>query len=107
MKTMNEGMKGFLLAQPYTVFTTIDKKGYPHSSCKGIVDIDKNGRIYLLDLYVGKTHENLEHNNSVNITVVNEHKFTGYCVKGKAHMINIKDIDPDVIEKWDKKIKSR
>ena len=49
----------FLEAQGVVLLTTIDEKGFPHSSCKGIVKIEETGRVYLLDAYrgeIGRAH---------------------------------------------------
>jgi uncharacterized pyridoxamine 5'-phosphate oxidase family protein len=97
----------FFHSQPFTIVTTIDKKGYPHNSCKGIVDIDESGRVYLLDLYTTKTYENLKNNPSISITAVNEHKFIGYSLKGKAKIMPKNKISKRILKLWEKKITSR
>lgn len=107
MKKLTEGIIRFLHAQPYTIVTTIDKNGCPHNSCKGIVDIKKDGRVYLLDLYKKETYENLKHNSHVNITAVDEHKFMGYSLKGKASIIKRSSIKPHIKKLWEDKITKR
>jgi general stress protein 26 len=97
----------FLHRQHYTVISTIDKAGSVHNSCKGIVDIDLRGRIYLLDLYKQRTYKNLKNNTTISLTVVDEHHFKGYCLKGKAKIISQDKIKHDIIKAWDKKITSR
>jgi uncharacterized pyridoxamine 5'-phosphate oxidase family protein len=97
----------FFHSQPFTVISTIDKKGYPHNSCKGIVEIDKSGRVYLLDLYTAATYENLKDNPRISITAVNEHKFIGYSLKGKAKIVRKNKISNRVLKLWEKKIASR
>lgn len=106
MKLSEEIIK-FLHAQPYTIITTIGKNGCPHNSCKGIVNIDKNGTIYLLDLYKGKTLENLRENPRISITAVNEHRFTGYCLKGRARIGKRKDLRSHIVKSWEDRIKKR
>lgn len=97
----------FFHNQHFTVVSTIDKTGYPHNSCKGIVDIDKNGKIYLLDLYMGKTYENLKGNPHISITAVDEHKFIGYSLKGKAKVIPRNKVNRRALKLWENKIISR
>ncbi len=107
MRTLNEGIIRFLHNQHYVVVTTIDKKGCPHNSCKGIVDIDKDGKIYLLDVYKGKTFNNLKNNPHINITAVDEHRFIGYCLKGRARLVKKEDVDVHLITTWGQKITKR
>ena len=51
MKTLLPDIIQFFSKQGFVVVSTIDGKGKPHNSCKGIVDIDSSGRVYLFDLY--------------------------------------------------------
>jgi general stress protein 26 len=97
----------FLYRQHYTVISTLDKDGSIHNSCKGIVQIDENGNIYLLDLYKQRTYENLKIDPSISLTVVDEHKFKGYSLKGKAKIISEDKIKPEILQAWDKKISGR
>jgi len=104
---LNDEITHFLCRQNYTVISTIDKDGYVHNSCKGIVRIDDNGAIYLLDLYKQRTYENLTNNPVISLTVVDEHKFKGYSLKGKAELISAENMTDDIILAWDKKISGR
>lgn len=97
----------FFHNQRFTIIATIDKNGYPHSSCKGIVEIDKRGRVYLLDLYRAKTYENLKKNPRISITGVDEHKFIGYCLKGKAKIVPRNRVSKRILKLWEDKITSR
>lgn len=97
----------FFHNQHFTIISTIDKKGYPHNSCKGIVEIDKSGKAYLLDLYMAGTYENLKNNPAISITAVDEHKFTGYCLKGKAKIVPKDKVNKRILKLWEDKITSR
>ncbi len=97
----------FFHNQHFTIISTIDKKGYPHNSCKGIVKIDKSGRVYLLDLYKAGTYENLKNNPAISITGVDEHKFAGYCLKGKAKIVPKDKVNKRVLKLWEDKVISR
>ncbi len=97
----------FLKKQHYAIISTIDKNGAIHNSCKGVVDIDKQGIIYLLDLYKQRTYMNLQFNPNIALTVVDEHKFEGYSLKGKVKIISGKKITQEMMKAWEKKITSR
>ena len=104
---LSDELVHFLHRQGHTVISTIDEDGSIHNSCKGIVEIDKEGNIYLLDLYKQRTYENLKNNNHITLTVVDEHKFEGYCLKGKATIVDEKKVLSKTIEAWEKKITGR
>ncbi|MDP2942091.1 MAG: pyridoxamine 5'-phosphate oxidase family protein, partial [Candidatus Omnitrophota bacterium] len=59
MNIISDDVKRFILAQHFAIVSTVGSDGIPHSSCKGIVKINTDGTIYLLDLYMGQTYENL------------------------------------------------
>ena len=89
------------------IVTTIDREGRPHSSCKGLVKINKNGKAYLLDLYFRRTFENLKHNPNISLTVFDEHKFKGYCLKGKAQISGGKKPGKALSRAWEEMIAAR
>ncbi len=107
MKRLSEEIIHFFHRQNFVVVSTVDRDGSPHNACKGIVKIDQEGRVYLLDLYMRKTYENLKENPNLSITAVDEHKFHGYCLKGKADIISRDRLTTDIITAWDKRINSR
>ena len=107
MLRLDENIIHFFQAQGSVVMATIDKSGFPHTACKGIVKIEEAGRIYLLDAYHGQTFNNLKQNPLVSITAFNEHKFIGYCLKGKAHLIHKDELDVNIVKAWDDRIASR
>lgn len=87
--------------------STIDKSGFAHSACKGIVKINRNGKAYLLDLYRANTYENLKRNPHISITAFDEHKFIGYCLKGKAEIQAAAKLRSEIIRAWEARITSR
>jgi general stress protein 26 len=107
MKRIDALIVHFLQNQHFVVVSTVDKNGFPHASCKGIVEIDPKGKIYLLDLYAAQTFANLKRNSRLSITAVNEHRFVGYCLKGKAKIALREKMPARLIEAWEKKITSR
>jgi hypothetical protein len=107
MQKLTDDIIHFFQNQNFTIISTLDKKGSLHNACKGIIEIKKSGKIYLLDLYKGKTYENLKRNRNISITTVDEHKFKGYCLKGKAKIISADRLNSQVIAAWEAKIASR
>ena len=107
MKGLTDRIIHFFGNQGFVIISTIDKKGRPHSSCKGIVQIQKEGRIYLFDLYKAETYKNLQSNTNISITSVDEHKFEGYCLKGKARIVAGGALNSQTIKAWEEKIAGR
>lgn len=107
MKRLSDEIVQFLQGQGIVIVSTIDRGKTVHGSCKGIVKINKNGRIYLLDLYMKRTYENIKRDPHISITAVDEHRFKGYCLKGKAKIITEKDISSKISKAWEDRITSR
>ncbi len=107
MKKLSDEIIHFFRDQGCVIVSTIDKNGFPHSSCKGIVKINRNGRIYLLDLYRAGTYENLKRDSHISITAIDEHKFMGYCLKGRAGIIPEEELKSHIIRAWEARITSR
>jgi len=107
MKKLPDEIIQFFHNQGCVIVSTIDKNGFPHSACKGIVQINRNGRVYLLDLYRARTYENIKQNPHISITAIEEHKFMGYCLKGKAEIIPEGKLESHIIKAWETRITSR
>ena len=107
MKKLPAEVVHFFHKQGFIIVSTVDSANTPHNSCKGIVEIDPKGRIYLLDLYRGMTLTNLRDNPNIGITAVDEHKFIGYCLKGKAKIADKKELNHRLVEAWEKRIANR
>ena len=107
MKRLDAEIINFFQNQNFVLVSTVNKDGSLHNACKGIVTIDQQGKVYLLDLYRGKTHDNLKQNPNISITAVDEHKFTGYCLKGKIKESSEERLTPQIITAWEEKIISR
>ena len=107
MKRLSEDVIQFFHNQGCVIVSTIDKNGFPHSACKGIVQINRNGRVYLLDLYHARTYQDLKQNPHISITAIEEHKFKGYCLKGKAEIIPEGKLESHIIKAWEARITSR
>ncbi len=107
MKKLSDEIVHFFQNQGYVVVSTIDKNGFPHNACKGIIKINARGRIYLLDLYKANTFENLVRSPNISITAIDEHKFIGFCLKGRAAIVPQEKIQPQIIKAWEDRITSR
>ncbi|MDD5073215.1 MAG: pyridoxamine 5'-phosphate oxidase family protein [Candidatus Omnitrophica bacterium] len=107
MAKLPDDVVKFFHSQHFTIVSTIDPDGMPHISCKGIVQIDPDGTIYLLDLYTGKTRANLERNPAINLSAVDEHKFRGYSLKGTAKIIKEEELKSHIIKAWEEKLTTR
>jgi len=104
---LNNEIIHFFNSQGFVIASTVDRDGKVHTSCKGIVKINLKGEVYLLDLYKNRTYENLKNNPHISITAVDEHKFSGYCLKGKAKIIVEDDIKPNILNSWEERITGR
>jgi len=107
MKKLSDEVVEFFRSQGFVIVTTIDSDGYPHNSCKGIVELQPQGLVYLLDLYQGKTARNLKRNQHMSITAVDEHRFKGYCLKGVARLAAGKKLKEELVGAWEDRIISR
>lgn len=104
---LSEEVVHFFERQSFTIASTIDAQGRIHNACKGVVSIDASGRIYLLDLYHGRTYANLKKNPCISLTGVDEHRFKGYCLKGRARIENTTELSEKVIAAWEEKLTTR
>jgi len=97
----------FLLNQGFVIISSIDNNGFPHAACKGIVSMTKEGKVYIFDLYRAQTLENLKKNPRASITAVDEHSFSGFCLKGRARALHDKELSDELVQAWDARITSR
>ena len=107
MKRLPDEIVRFFRKQGFVIVSTIDGRGVPYEACKGIVKINRNLNVYLLDLYKGRTYRNLVNNSRMSITVVDEHLFKGYCLRGRGSIVKSEDIEPHILREWQDKITSR
>jgi len=107
MRKLKDEVVQFFQSQGCVIVSTIDENGSIHSSCKGIIKIAHNGKIYLLDLYQGASYRNLQRNPVISVTAVDEHGFKGYCLQGKASLVKVNELTSAVHSMWEAKIASR
>ncbi|HOX54264.1 MAG: pyridoxamine 5'-phosphate oxidase family protein [Candidatus Omnitrophica bacterium] len=107
MQEFSEEIIHFFQIQGFVIVSTLDEDGSIHNSCKGIVKIESKGQVYLFDLYKARTFQNLQSNPTISLTAVEEHKFQGYCLKGKGKIVETEDLKPEIVALWDDKITAR
>jgi len=107
MINISREIKNFFENQGCVVITTIDSKGFPHASCKGMIKIEESGRAYFLDAYHGQTFRNLKNNSSASATAFDEHKFKGFCLKGRARLIHEEELTENIVKSWEDRITGR
>ena len=93
--------------QGFVIVSTITKDGGIHSVAKGIVGIEKEGKVFVIDLYKNITYKNLKNNPNVSITAIYEHNYAGYTLQGKAKIVPREDIEDHIVSKWEDKIIER
>jgi hypothetical protein len=104
---LSEEVLYFFRKQGFTLVSTLNGDGTIHVACKDIVRVTEDGKIYLLDLYMGRTYRNLKERPVISVTAADEHTFTGYCLKGKPKIIPREELGPKILNEWDKTITSR
>ena len=97
----------FISAQGFGIISTLDENGFIHCSAKGIAGIDKEGEIYIIDLYFNSTFKNLTANPVVSLTFVDEQHFHGYTLKGRGEIVAREKITGKIIAAWEKKVVER
>lgn len=95
-----ESIVYFFRKQGFVIVNSLDEEGSIHTAAKGIVGIEENGQVFLLDLYLGDTFKNIKRNPTISITAVDEHAFEGYTLKGKANLVSEKDLKKHIIAAW-------
>ena len=97
----------FFRRQRFIIVSTLDFQGKIHSSVKGIVGIEEEGKVYIIDLYRTTTFNNLKQNPAITITAVDEYNFKGYALKGMAKIVEREKIEGRFMEKWEAGVAER
>ena len=103
MKLLEKAIK-FLEKQSIVIVSTFSDAGNIHCSIKGIVGIEQDGKIFVVDLFRKKTYKNLKRNPTVSITAIDENEFKGYTFQGKAKIVRHKEIEDHIVKKWEDNI---
>lgn len=107
MKRLSEEIAAFFRRQGFVIVTTIDADGSPHNSCKGVLRLSRDGRLYLMDVYMQRTYANLLRNSRISVTAVDEHLFQGYCLKGTARIVPLDRLNRQLHKAWEQRLNSR
>ena len=104
MIALSDEIVFFLEKQEHVIVSTLEPSGGIHCSVKGIVGIEKEGKVFLIDLYFGRTFQNLKRNPAITITSVDGHRFVGYALSGKARIVEREKIRDSIIAAWEERV---
>ena len=107
MAKVAEEVIHFFKKQGFAIVATLNSGGSIHTACKGILKITPEGQVYLVDLYMGRTYQNLRKNGVISIAAADEHTFSGFSLKGKAGIVPRDKLKPEILRAWDALIVSR
>ncbi|MBU0469075.1 MAG: pyridoxamine 5'-phosphate oxidase family protein [Candidatus Omnitrophica bacterium] len=93
--------------QGFVIVSTINENGGIHSVAKGIVGIEKEGKVFIIDLFKNHTYKNLKRNPIVSITAIDENSYDGFTLQGRAKIVPREDIQDHLVSKWEDKIIER
>lgn len=107
MVNITENIAKLFHKQGFVIVSTLDSEGSIHCSAKGIAGIEPEGKVYLIDLYQGKTFANLKQNPVISITAIDEDEFAGFTLKGRAKIVGREEIKDHIIANWEDKVVQR
>lgn len=107
MKKLSAEVINFLEKQEFVIVSSFDIDGGIHCSAKGIAGVDGGGKVFLIDIYKGKTSENLRKNQAVSITAIDAHLFMGFTLQGVARILERDQIEGRFIKRWEEKVVKR
>jgi uncharacterized pyridoxamine 5'-phosphate oxidase family protein len=107
MKILSDTIVNFLEKQGFSIVSTLDADGKIHCAAKGIVGIEKKGKVFLIDLYKAETFKNLRRNSTISITSIDEHLFMGYTLQGRAKIVDRDKIKNHIIKAWEERVIGR
>ena len=88
MITISEEIKNFVNSQKLGYVATVSKDGTANLSPKGTIVIINESTLTFADIRSPQTIQNLQHNTSVEINVVDPFQRLGYRFKGDGRIIN-------------------
>lgn len=107
MRKLPQNIISCLERQKIAIISTLDAKKRIHCSVKGIVGIEPQGKVYIIDLYCRNTFKNLKKDPTISVTVVDEARFEGYTLKGKAKIVARDKIEDHIMKGWEAKVIER
>ena len=97
MVVITEEIKNFVNFQKLGYVATVSNDNTPNLSPKGTIIVLDESHLVFADIQSPKTIENLEHNPSIEINVVDPFSRRGYRFKGIAEIISSGDKFNDII----------
>jgi len=101
---INKDIISFFEKQDTVIVSTLDSDGRIHCSVKGIISVESDENIFLVDLYLYRTFRNLKKNPTISITATDEHLFKGYTLQGEAEIIHRDKIHKSIFEDWEQRV---
>jgi len=89
------------------IVSSISPDEHIHTSVKGVVGIEEEGKVYVIDLYHNETFKNLSANNRVTLTGIDEKSFVGFALQGTGKVISYADAASHVVLAWENAIVKR
>ena len=105
--TLSDDIISLLKKQGFVIVSTLDKDGKIHCSAKGVVGVEPEGKVFVVDLYVHRTFNNLKRDPRVSITAINERSFRGYTLQGIGKIVPRAAIEEHLMRAWEDKVISR
>ena len=102
MVVINEEIENFVNFQKLGYVATVSNDNTPNLSPKGTIIVLDESHLVFADIQSPKTIENLEHNPSVEINVVDPFSRRGYRFKGIAEIISSGEKFNDIISQYKK-----
>lgn len=107
MISLSRDIIHFFQNQEFAIVSTLNSDNKIHCSAKGIIEIEPEGKMYLIDLYRSITLKNLQNDPTISITAIDSHQFIGYTLQGKAEIVERGKIKESAIAIWEQKIIKR
>ena len=102
MVVISEEIENFVNFQKLGYVATVSNDNTPNLSPKGTIIVLDESHLVFADIQSPKTIENLEHNPSVEINVVDPFSRRGYRFKGIAEIISSGEKFNDIISQYKK-----
>lgn len=104
---IDKDILSFFEKQDSVIVSTIDPEGRIHCAAKGIVSATEEDKIFLIDLYLHNTFQNLQKNPIISVTAIDEHLFKGYTLQGEAEIIPRDKMHERIFEDWERRVVER
>ena len=107
MDKISSSVKNLLNKQHFVIVSSLNENGTIHTAAKGVVEVDPNGKIFILDVYKARTYKNIKNNPHVTLTSIDEKNYRGYSIRGKAGVIKEDNLPKDKLKTWHEKVSKR